>query len=361
MADKLIDLFNYWCWNLKPQQVKELSVLGTVRDLRDGAKIKKNIFVNDIWAFLQGGELPSLKEADIVNFKRIIKVGLQKTKGILERMASQVKELSEAEREAAIAHLSRFNITLFQICVQKDNRLYGISWTTELLPPSVSVNAFICQLDIATKRILLILRNTGYELGNKFPLRFTDIQNFRVGKGGWVVDVGVKHVYDLVKSTYEGTSRKTCVDIQSQYFHELIHRVQLDLFESAGETIPQLGEFLYDPKNNENRNQLFRSATKEVIEGKLEGKRPMVGGLGYNSSWAVDLRLLLWEYKQLKPRFFVPSLREDQIKLILDLPSLYARVSQEQKNAILAKYITKHEDEVAKISMEYAKELGLLF
>lgn len=98
-----------------------------------------------------------------------------------------------------------------------------------------------------------------------FPFRITKQHNFSVtslGGGGETVSFGRDYIYSIVRALLSGDEelfKQAMACLESQFFHELLHQLSNEdnLDNKTTEEMTLLGEFLYDPENNQQRNAIF--------------------------------------------------------------------------------------------------------
>jgi len=218
------------------------------------------------------------------------------------------------------------------------------------LPDLQHLRAFVFQLDKATERLCQLQDIFPLE---RFPIELNRMRNFGSKGVAYIFEAGTMFVHKLVESAETESFLAACLDVQSQWFHELIHRIRINYKDAddRSEVVPLLGEFLYDPKNNTENEWV-----KELPYGSIEC------GIGdYTGNWITASKLLLWELKQLNPDLKTPDSLEGQMELIAGLQNLYVDVLQEQRDNILAKYLPMEIRAIEQAASDYAKELNLKF
>jgi hypothetical protein len=282
----------------------------------------------------------------------------------LEEMASRVRQLSPAE---ALSVLNRTSWVVeaearTKSFFEKEGRIYIIRFDNGIEHPDPQLlRAFVYQLDIAANRMESII-----DYNKKFFIIQIEKQEAFSSNEPCVIPgvdglqstvfIGKNFIQELSKSFKSENYPVVSTDIQSRFFHELVHEHRKKFFDTTAESITQLGEFLYDPKTNENRNENFK-ITADFMFIHLK-----YGGFdSHTIEWVNISKILLWEYKQLNPNFSIPTSLEDQRQLVAALHLFYKDVLQEQRDKILKTYITKSEREIRDIASDYGKKLGLKF
>lgn len=156
-----------------------------------------------------------------------------------------------------------------------------------------------------------------------------------------------------------------CTAAESQYIHEIIHGFD------RSEALPQLAEFLYDPVHNTERNQKVFNYLSEILSRVIFGvvkEDDLEENESHLVAWREVAKLLLVEYQQFNHNFVIPEDVEEQLRLLMQLPTLYSSVPQEKRDIILKKYLTPEnlgEDNalqrIRKIAQENGERLGLKF
>ncbi|MCX6775416.1 MAG: hypothetical protein NT130_01015 [Candidatus Micrarchaeota archaeon] len=289
----------------------------------------------------------------------------------LEEMASRVRQFSSSElkrigedrpeyvRERVRKRLEdKFPADLsFEI----NGRIYGVTYNEGVRPLDLTVvKAFIYQLDVAASRFPTIEGCDPYTYSGKQLPIFVDRGSVGLFQfyNSFQIRVGRDDIEDLAK--FPKDYKDISMQIQGCAFHEFMHMLRVDLClnnmipkGSARELVSQLGEFLYNPKENKMANDMF----KKFIEGFRKGEK-----IGYHGNdWITMARILLWEYRQLTPSFSIPESREAQIDLISKLDSVYAGMPPKQRDEIIKKYVVLSDEEIEKRSAACSKELNLKF
>lgn len=212
------------------------------------------------------------------------------------------------------------------------------------------------RLAIAEKRRRSIFQKPEDTRGSPFFL-LEEISRFAEGRP---TTLGI----DLVNRLWESTEseekfRLVSTELESQWFHEQVHGYT----GSGDENATQLAEFLYDPAHNP-RNDIFNRLSKQfggyVKGAEIEDEARYVG------AWLNVAKILLFEYKAREPSFTIPGTQSEQLELFLQLPTLYAQISEDERNKIIRKYVTpdlqqKHiYEEYKRIAADCASRLGLL-
>ncbi|MCX6776746.1 MAG: hypothetical protein NTY73_02100 [Candidatus Micrarchaeota archaeon] len=295
----------------------------------------------------------------------------EKPNVFLEGIASRVRQLPPSElerigedRPESVRERVREKIkNKFppNLSFEINGRIYGITYNEGVRPLDLTViKAFIYQLDVAASRFPTIEGCDPYTYSGKQLPIFVDKGSLGYFQfyNSFQIRIGRDDIEELAK--FPKDYKDISMLIQSGAFHEYIHMLQVDLClnkmmprGSASELVSQLGEFLYNPKENKLVNDNF----KGYVEGFRKGEK--IGEHG--SDWITMTKILLWEYRQLTPSFSIPESREAQIDLISKLDSLYADMPQKQRDEIIKKYVVLSHDEIEKRSAACSKELNLKF
>lgn len=200
-----------------------------------------------------------------------------------------------------------------------------------------------------------------------FPFRITKQHNFSVplfGGGGELVGFGQDYLYSIAKalvSKDESLLKRTLTSMEAQFFHELLHQLSSEdnLDTHTVEEMALLGEFLYDPAGNLERNAVFLQMNDFILdeEGtKAAGK----WSEEYDKPWKkVGVVILLSE---LIGQGLISGVNPDNLRTVLQkLPEYYAQVSKEQRMAILKKYITLNKTDLYKKCEEIAHKHNFTF
>ncbi len=158
----------------------------------------------------------------------------------------------------------------------------------------------------------------------------------------------------LALSFESGNYQEVSRAFRASLRHELIHRFRDRIGEAMDwELLPLFGDFLYDP-NASGREESIRNIEHISKKTKYEKQE-------YTLYRADAFKLLLWEYGRLNPDFKVPALEEEQVKLIKQLPSLYDKVSPEQRDEILKKYLMLPDKDIMQRLAGITMQLDLKF
>ena len=250
----------------------------------------------------------------------------------------------------------------------------GLSWMDKdeidvSLLNEDQLRAFFYELSVAVSRMKEVLPEYGRRL---FPVRLRKQDNMDVGSGGFLVSIDNTRPRRLAESLQGGTYQAVSTELQSEYFHELLHGVRIDLADDGvighddlSEAIPELGEFLYDPAKNVERNKVYRVLGSNVVACETMKKFKNLEDLAYqdrhDQGWLPISRLLIGERQKLKPSFVVPQDLEGQYNLLVNLPDAFRDIPQAQRDGILRKYIKADMRDIEQASLAYGKELGLKF
>ncbi len=232
-----------------------------------------------------------------------------------------------------------------------DGRLFGISVLDDEYDETLA-RALVFQLNHAVGRLSGICEIPEHPF---FPIMYRSEAGFGTGTG-YVIWVGKWHLDQLSKSAGTDHGLRVCLSIQSQYFHELIHRVRIGSpDEDYQEILPLLGEFLYDPASNALRNLEFAVLSallkKNLLSGSFTDR--------YCSDWMTVTRILLWEHAQRGKGFNVPSSLEAQLEMLQVLPLLFHDMEARERDDIVRRYMLLPIEEVKRVSEELGAELSL--
>ena len=300
----------------------------------------------------------------------------------LGEMASEVELLEGAEREMALEPYHPEVRRDFQKCLRIDGKLYALHGKKVEWPSPDALRAFVFNLETAANRLKRIYELISQKEGPaRFSTVFGDVPieqcsgfvtldleidksiNFhRFGR----MAAGVMYPRGLEERAETDRFHPFCIRTQSEYFHELIHNQREDHIVNGKplsdltETLSQLGEFLYDPENNPTRNEVFGMLAEE-ISGHLKEGKSLGSYANYAIAWMDDAKILIWEAKQLDPSIEIPSSLDGQMEMLKRLPEMFFRTTQEQRDAIMAKYLPMPVKKIQKAADSCAGELGLKF
>ncbi len=185
-----------------------------------------------------------------------------------------------------------------------------------------ALQAFALQIYLAVERF----RKTvpGFTI-KEFPIRADPFQkdNFLTGRGA-LTSVGQGLIRALANDKEDAAS--IGIDIQAQYFHELIHYHT----ERMDEILTLFGQFLYDPKRNMRFNEIALRLEHEIYSTpeKIENDC-------YVSGWAYATRTLVEEAR----RFASEEEITQDGKITPNLIRIFAAVSEEERNEIIQRHI----------------------
>lgn len=197
-----------------------------------------------------------------------------------------------------------------------------------------------------------------------FPFAITPQHNFSASFfGGDQVKFGEKYLYEIAKSVLskdEASLKRILISVESQFFHELLHHLtDEDYLDTGGrEEMPLLGEFLYNPGENSERNEVFRGNNKAILneeDAKASGKWFEI----YDRPWQkIDVVILLHELIELG---VISSEEKNWEKILQELPQYYSQVPEEQRMAILKKYVVLPKADLYKTCDQIAREHNFMF
>ena len=171
-----------------------------------------------------------------------------------------------------------------------------------------------------------------------------------------VISQEVYSIANALLSNDEGLLKSTLASIEAQFFHELLHQLSNEdnLDTHTIEEMTLLGEFLYDPANNKERNAVFAQMNDFILdeEGtKTAGK----WSESYDRPWQkVGVVILLSE---LIDQGLIPEVNSNNLQRILhELPEHYAQISEEQRMAILKKYVVLNKTDLYDKCEQKARE-----
>ncbi len=284
---------------------------------------------------------------------------MEKLPIFLEQKASQVKQLSPFEvverlKTATPEVKKEFPVNCtFEI----NGRICGIDRSAFVeTPDSQSLRLFVYQLAEAIKRMREIVE--GYN-----PQFFRIHLIPEVGWFGSITDdevtVGINHVRDLAEVYTIGSYQIVSVQMQSRFFHEVIHCFRKEIRES----VSMLGEFLYDPIGNEDYNATLERVSERMFSLVRKGESIKEPSFSYchELGWRKTSKILLWEYGQIDSNFSIPKSLYGQERRVSRCLSLYKYVPKEQRDAILREYIPKSEEDIDNVCKRYTEELNLKF
>ncbi|NYZ76236.1 hypothetical protein H0N98_03225 [Candidatus Micrarchaeota archaeon] len=250
-----------------------------------------------------------------------------------------------------------------------NGRIYGVRLKGSGKHDTTSLKAFVYQLDKAAEKMSNIAE--GYER-KTFPIEIFGGHGM-FASNEHITRIGEEHLKELSESFKHG-DYNTAGEIQSIFFHELIHHFRGDIYgaikpsSKSNESMPILGDFLYNPKrkefvdlfNNPESHEVYQELSVSAFERIRTGKG-LPGYRSHDKDWVNISKILLWEYKQLHPEFSIPESLLGQMKLVSRLPDLYENIPQEQRDAILKKYIKLPDEDIEKVATGRGRELKLKF
>ena len=223
-------------------------------------------------------------------------------------------------------------------------------------PPQNVIGGFVERLHNAVERLRIIIEIPRLA---HFPIKFETRKNFATFSG-FLTNIGVEYLEEYAKTQECQRCLETGASIESQYFHELLHRVRRDrLDEDARVLIPMMGEFLYDPQMNRFRNEFFEQLGIELGQLLQSTSHPNYSYDVYLRDWVHISHILLFQYKMLYTDFTVPSSRSEQVGVVERLPVLFQSVDAKTRNEILRKFMLLSANEIETISSYCQQQLGL--
>jgi hypothetical protein len=177
-----------------------------------------------------------------------------------------------------------------------------------------------------------------------FPFRITKQKNFSVpsfGGGGETVGFGEDYLYAIARALIdknESALQAVLASMAAQFFHEQLHQLcgEDSLDTGVQEEMSLMGEFLYDPEHDVERNAVFKQMNGFALN-EAAAQQSGQWSESYDRPWQkVGLVILIHELISLG---LVPH--DDKIteEVIPQLPMYYAQLSEEQRMNILKKYL----------------------
>lgn len=195
-----------------------------------------------------------------------------------------------------------------------------------------------------------------------FPICFVEnMQGFGTFSG-FGIDIGLEYPQQFADAPDCAGCGIVRASVESQYFHELLHRVRLDrVDEDRRELFPMMGEFLYDPAKNIERNSVFVEMGSEIVRILKKGMPWCFSGDRYLPGWVSVSRILLFEAKELGAIVPIPGSLDAQLEIFGRLPELFASFGVEERDGILKRYLPLSIREIEEISLGCGQRLGLLY
>ena len=226
-------------------------------------------------------------------------------------------------------------------------------------PPKVVLGRFMELLHNAVERLRRI---TEISRQAHFPISFDKHGDFATGCG-YLIEIGVKYLEEFRKTQECEQCLETRASIESQYFHELLHRVRLYRQDEDGrEMVPMMGEFLYDPQMNKVRNEVFKQLGTnlgQLLKSTSHPDHTKDVHSPYLRDWVHVSRILLFQYKMLHTDFSLPSSASEQVGVVEHLASLFQSVDAKTRDEILKRFVHLSASDIETISADCKMRLGL--
>lgn len=204
------------------------------------------------------------------------------------------------------------------------------------------------------------------ELFAGVPIQFSKQRNFSTSRFGGDLVTAPTHVLERIGSALETRNgvelRRVMSAIGSLFFHETLHRLtdEEGLNTDAYEEITLLGEFLYDPKENTERNKVFNKYTEMAFGLEQNGEK--VEGLNeYQRFWKrLAIPILLKELVE-RGEILPPENPTEFKTAALELPHHYTRLSEEERMKVLAKYAVMQRSQLYRAGKDAIEKMSLRY
>lgn len=231
---------------------------------------------------------------------------------------------------------------------------------------------FVASIHKAIKKYLSLSTLLSQKLQNQeahfpgIPVRFQRQRNFSTSRfGGDLINAPIeslKRTSKAIKNKNSNQLQETMSAVASLFFHEKLHHLtdEEKLNTDAIEEITQLGEFLYDPEHNTERNKVFNQST-EFAFNERQMREEEKWSDNYHGPWKRTIIPIL--IKELINRGII-QLPKDQLEfkqIAHKFPELYAAIPEEDRTKILAKYAIFNKRELSKTGNDIIEELNLDF
>lgn len=197
----------------------------------------------------------------------------------------------------------------------------------------------------------------------RFKLKIVMGENLATSSlGGDTIEVGATLIHDLLAAVMEENSfayQSARASLESQYFHEFVHHLNDEdkLNNETIEEVTMLAEFLYDPLNNTKRNQeIFRQYGEDIHDEKRVRKERKWLEAYHTPYKKIVSRILLYELV-LKGKIKSPIPIESQKIILANIDEYYAPISEEERDAILEKYLPIKKDDLYILGEQINKKL----
>ena len=239
-----------------------------------------------------------------------------------------------------------------------EDQVYGYCYTCEKDFHINNIELYkllILQFHIVKSKLKTIINKKLLE--TPFLLCSNVISNFSIDFDG---DPRISFPIELLKKL-NSNYNETFIKIQESFFHELIHyyrhKIGIENFED--EILTQLGQFLYDPLSDINRDSVFLNHNKWTINSfscNLTIKDNNTGSgkvdlnkTDYLRAWLYCLRFLISEYKKLN--FQKLEAEEEIVDFLVNIHKYFGKVNEKTRFSMLSKLINlPHNELISTIS-----------
>ena len=196
-----------------------------------------------------------------------------------------------------------------------------------------------------------------------YHFRINDAVNFSSSFAGGNITMGAVFIDSLARSIlnndYNGfkVAEKA---IESQLFHEFIHGFNAANDKQTREALTMLGEFLYDPLSNDHSNKIFEKDLADGIineEGlNAEGKLTI-----YDKDYKKVTSKILFHELFLRGLIDSPISKDNEHLTLRHMSEFYAQIPEQERFAIINKYLRYEVDELEQFGDSVTRELGLSY
>lgn len=228
------------------------------------------------------------------------------------------------------------------------------------------INILLESISVSKERYNSICAKLNIKLPDEELLRIKIVsqKNFSTSMfGGDAVEIGIIYIEKLIQAILEKNEEiilDTKTQIESQYFHELIHHICDEEFldNDTIEELTLLGEFLYNPKHNKTRNYELFNAFSEQLFNEQNLKKNKKWSIYHEAYKTVTSKILL---KELMERGLITPPITDKVaqSILSNIDEAFSELSDEDRDDILIKYLPMKKDELLKFGISVSEILGI--